>query len=277
MISDPFQNFRQIVDRPNEQIDLGRAALAIALDDYPALEIPTYLARLNELAAAVTRHIGPQADVYRKILGLNTVLFGQERFRANRAEYFDPKNSFLNEVLDRKTGIPITLSVLYMEVAQRVELPLAGVSFPGHFLVKYDSGDDEIILDPFNEGEMKTTANLKKMIDEQYSGKVKFQRDFLEASTKKQILKRMLNNLKVIYLRDDALMKALPVIERMVILDPAGADDIRDRGMVYLKLECFKQAREDFERYLALEPDAPDARRIRDTVIDLTKQSGSIH
>src|SRR5690348_379663 len=118
MISDPFQNFRQIVDRPNEQIDLGRAALAIALDDYPALEIPTYLARLNELAAAVTRHIGPQADVYRKILGLNTVLFGQERFRANRAEYFDPKNSFLNEVLDRKTGIPITLSVLYMEVAQ---------------------------------------------------------------------------------------------------------------------------------------------------------------
>ena len=277
MISDPFQNFRQIVDRPNEQIDLGRAALAIALDDYPALEIPTYLARLNELAAAVTRHIGPQADVYRKILGLNTVLFGQERFRANRAEYFDPKNSFLNEVLDRKTGIPITLSVLYMEVAQRVELPLAGVSFPGHFPVKYGSGDDEIILDPFNEGEMKTTANLKKMIDEQYSGKVKFQRDFLEASTKKQILKRMLNNLKVIYLRDDALMKALPVIERMVILDPAGADDIRDRGMVYLKLECFKQAREDFERYLALEPDAPDARRIRDTVIDLTKQSGSIH
>ena len=124
---------------------------------------------------------------------------------------------------------------------------------------------------------MKTPASLKKMIDEQYGGKIEFQQEFLEAATKKQILKRMLNNLKVIYLREDAWTKALPVLERMVIVDPAAAEDIRDRGIIYLKLDCFKQARDDFERYLKLQPDAPDARAVREKIIDLGKQVGQIH
>lgn len=276
-MSDPYQGFRQAVERPEEQIDLARAALTIALDDYPNLDVAAYLARLDELAVEVTGRTGGDADTARTIAALNIVLFKEYGFHANRENYFDPKNSFLNEVLDRKTGIPITLSLLYMEVAQRVGLPLCGVSFPGHFLVKHIANGAEVVLDPFDQGEIRSPEDLVKLLAAQFGGKVALRPEFLEAATKKQILKRMLNNLKVIYLRDDQLIKALPILERMVILDPAAADDIRDRGAIYLRLECFKQAREDFERYLNLAPDASDARAVREKIIELAKQVGQIH
>lgn len=276
-MSDSYQSFRQAVERPEEQVDLARAALTIALDDYPSLDINAYLARLDQLAVEVTGRMDGGNDTVRTIAALNIVLFKEQGFHANRENYFDPKNSFLNEVLDRKIGIPITLSLLYMEVAQRVGLPLCGVSFPGHFLVKHVAEDAEIVLDPFNQGEIKSPQDLIKLLAAQYGSKVALRAEFLEAASKKQILKRMLNNLKVIYLRDDQLLKALPILERIVILDPAAADDIRDRGAIYLRLECFQQARDDFERYLNLAPDASDARAVREKLIDLTKQVSQIH
>lgn len=277
-MSDPYLAFRQSVERPEEQIDLARAALTIACDDYPNLDISAYLARLDALAVDVSARTGGDAEVARLIAALNIVLFKEQGFRANRENYFDPKNSFLNDVLDRKTGIPITLSLVYMEVGQRVGLPLLGVGFPGHFLVKHSAANGaEIIIDPFNQGEVKSREDLAKLLAAQYGKKVTLQPEFLQAASKKQILKRMLNNLKVIYLRDDAFMKALPILERLVILDPAAADDIRDRGAIYLRLECFKQARDDFERYLNLAPDATDASAVREKLIELTKQVSQIH
>ena len=137
MVTDPYQAFRQAVDRPEDTIDLGRAALTIALPDYPDLDVAACLARIDDLAVEVTQRCGAEADVYRSLAAFNTCCFTEHGFRGNRDDYFDPKNSFLNEVLERKTGIPISLSVLYMEVAQRIGLALAGVGFPGHFLVKY--------------------------------------------------------------------------------------------------------------------------------------------
>lgn len=279
-MSDPYQGFRQAIERPEEQIDLARAALAIALDDYPNLDINAYLARLDELAVEVSTRIGGEADTARTIAALNIVLFKEHGFHPNRDNYFDPKNSFLNEVLDRKIGIPITLSLLYMEVAQRVGLPLCGVSFPGHFLVKHSADGAEIVIDPFNQGEIKSSEDLAKLLAAQYGSKVVLRPEFLEAASKKQILKRMLNNLKAIYLREDAaknLLKVLPILERMVILDPAAAEDVRDRGVVYLRLECFAQARADLERYLTLAPDAADAGVVREKIIELAKQVSQIH
>jgi regulator of sirC expression with transglutaminase-like and TPR domain len=276
-VSDPYQGFRQAVERPEDLIDLGRAALTIALDDYPNLDIAAYLARIDQLAVSVTGRIGTESGVYRAIAALNTVLFKEEGFRPNRESYFDPKNSFLNEVLDRKTGIPITLSVLYIEVAQRIGLPLCGVGFPGHFLVKYCAADQEIVIDPFDGGEIKSQASLEKLLYEQYGGELAMQPAFLEAAGKKQILRRMLNNLKIIYLRDAAYLKALPVLQRLVILDPAAAEDVRDRGAIYLQLECFGQALEDLERYLKLMPDAADGAVVREKIIELTKQVSRIN
>ena len=277
MSTDPYRDFRQAVDRPEDKIDLGRAALTIALTDYPNLDVLDYLARIDQLAGEVASRLDSEADIYRSMAALNYVLFKQHGFHGNRKDYFDPKNSFLNEVIERKTGIPITLSVLYMEVAQRVGLALDGVGFPGHFLVKCVGDGEEIVIDPFDGGEIKSRADIDKMIFNLYGGKVAFHSDLLAPSTKRDILKRMLANLKAIYINENDLVKSLSVLDRVLILDPASAEDARDRGVVYLRLECYAQAREDFETYLRLRPDADDAILVREQLVRLAKEVTRIH
>ena len=277
MASDPYRDFRQAVDRPEDLIDLGRAALTIVLPDYPDLDIPACLAQIDELAVAVTQRCGAVADVYRSLAALNYMLFTERRFRGNRDDYFDPKNSFLNEVLERKTGIPISLSVLYIEVAQRIGLKLSGVGFPGHFLVKYAESREEIVIDPFAGGEVRSREDLAGMIRQLYGDTVSFHAEFLEPVTKKQILQRMLANLKAIYRKKNDLVKSLTVLDRLIILDPTVKDDIRERGGLYLRLECFTQARADFEAYLRLAPDADDAASIREQIISLANQETLLH
>jgi len=237
MATGDYRTFSEAVRGPDEKIDLGRAALAIAHGEYPDLDVESYVARLDSLARICEERAGGEINPYRLIAAINTVLFKQEGFRGNRDDYYDPRNSFLNEVLDRKTGLPITLSVLYMEVGKRVGLSVQGVGFPGHFLVRYAGPDEKII----------------------------------------QILKRMLNNLKGIYLRRAEFGKGLSVVERLVILEPDSAQAIRDRGLLYLKLECFSQALEDLEAYLGMAGDAGDQGIIRERVVSLKKRVTQIH
>jgi regulator of sirC expression with transglutaminase-like and TPR domain len=277
LATDPYHEFRQAVDRPEEQIDLGRAALTIALTDYPDLDVASYLARIDHVALEVSRRLDSEGDIYRSIAALNYVLFKQYGFHGNRNDYFDPKNSFMNEVIERKTGIPITLSVLYMEVAKRVGLMLDGVGFPGHFLVKRVGEPQEIVIDPFNGGEIKSREDLDRMLFNLQGGKIGFHSDFLAASTKKDILKRMLANLKAIYINGNDLVKSLSVLDHLLILDPTSAEDARDRGVVYLKLECYTQARQDFETYLRLRPQAEDAVLVREQIVRLVKEVTRIH
>jgi regulator of sirC expression with transglutaminase-like and TPR domain len=274
MASDPHQEFRDAVDRPDEALDLARAALAIARTDYHDLNIAGYISRLDRLSAQVLRRLGPGPvhNVQQSIAALNHVLFEEEGYRGNRDDYFDPKNSFLNEVIDRKRGIPITLSVLYIEVARRIGVELQGVGFPGHFLVKYADGREEIIIDPFNRGEIRSLNEVKRLLQELYGGRIAFHPGLLDGVRRKQILRRILNNLKGIYLRDQDLLKALSVLQRLLILDPNSAEDLRDRGAVYLGLECFNQALEDLEGYLRLSPEAEDVVEVRERVIELRKQ-----
>jgi len=251
--------------------------LTIALPDYPNLDVAACLARVDDLAVEVTQRCGADSDVYRSLAALNHVLFTEHGFRGNREDYFDPKNSFLNEVLERKTGIPISLSVLYMEVAQRIGLVLAGVGFPGHFLVKYVREGAEIVIDPFLGGEVRSSDDLNRVLRDLYGGRVGFNPEFLEPVSKKQILKRMLANLKAIYLKKNDLVKTLLVFDRLIILDPAAPEDLRDRGLLYLRLECFTQAREDFQTYLKLAPNAEDAGVIREQVVSLGNQVTRLH
>ncbi len=245
--------------------------------DYPNLDIDTYVTRIEELASAAEARLRGEADAYRSIAALNHVLFQERGFHGNREHYFDPKNSFLNEVLDRKTGIPISLSVLYIEVGQRIGLPLHGVGFPGHFLVKYIGDNEDIVVDPFNRGEILSENSLKIMLYRLYGGTIAFDPDLIESISKKQILRRMLNNLKIIYLGQDDLIKGLSVVEHLVLLDPASGEDIRDRGLIYLRLECFRQALEDLESYLRLAPHAKDAQAVKEQVAVLAKQVAQIH
>jgi len=277
LTNDPYRDFRQAVDREETRIDLGEAALTIAVSDYPNLDIAAYLSRIDALATIAAGRLGADADVYRSIATLNFVLFQEHGFCGNREDYFDPKNSFLNEVLDRKIGIPISLSVLYIEVARRIGLSLRGVGFPGHFLVKYVDAEDEIVIDPFNQGDILSQQTLEKMLHRLYGGKIAFDSGLLEPISKKQILRRMLNNLKLIYLQQNDLIKGLSIVDRLILLDPASGEDIRDRGLIYLQLECFKQALEDLESYLRLAPDAEDAQAIRTQVAALTRQVAQLH
>ena len=276
MAHDPYREFRQAVDRGEDKIDLGRTALAIALTDYPDLDIAAYLARIERLAVEVANRCsaGGSAEL---IAALNYVLFEQHRFRGNSADYYDPKNSFLNEVLERKIGIPITLSILYIEVAQRVGLALEGVGFPGHFLVKYRENGTEIVIDPFSQGEFKSRDDLARMLGGLYGGAVALRDEYLKPASKKDILKRMLGNLKGIYTKTNDLVKLLSVLDQAIILEPGAVDEIRDRARVYLRLECFPQARADFEKYLQLAPQASDAAAVREQLVDLAKQVTLIH
>ena len=277
MAHDPYREFRQAVDRGEDKIDLGRAALAIASTDYPNLDISAYLARFDQLAVEVMNRCEVGGEVSQSIAALNYVLFEQHGFRGNRDDYYDPKNSFLNQVLERKLGIPITLSILYMEVAQRVGVALDGVGFPGHFLVKYAHNGVEIFIDPFQQGEIKSREDLAKMLDGLYAGAVELRAEFLKGAGKKEILKRMLGNLKGIYVKANDLVKLLSVLDRAIILEPAAVEQIRDRALVYCRLECFAQARTDFETYLRLAPEAKDAAVVREQLVDLAKQVTLIH
>ena len=278
MAADPYEEFRRAVELPEDALDLGRAALAVAESEYPRLDTKAYLARIDELAIAVAKHLtGDESGPHRSIAALNYVLFQKCAFRGNRDDYFDAKNSFLNEVIDRRIGIPITLSVLYMEVARRIGLPLLGVGFPGHFLVKYQDDREEIVIDPFNRGDIRTPDSLQQLLAGLYGKPVALSPQLLDPVTKKQILRRMLNNLKFIYLRRRELVKALAALDRMMIAEPNLPEDLRERGQVYLALEYFPQAKADFDSYLRLAPDAPDAEKIRDQLVYLAGRGTSIH
>ncbi|HWP56966.1 MAG TPA: transglutaminase-like domain-containing protein [Candidatus Acidoferrales bacterium] len=266
-----YAAFAAAVCLPDEEIDLGRAALVIAQGEYPELSIGRYLERLDAMAGEVRRRAGENADPLRLIATLNFVLFTREGLRGNAVDYYDPRNSFLNDVLERKRGIPISLSVIYIEVARRAGLNLCGVNFPGHFLVKHAGPEEEIVIDPFHRGAILSAEDLQLRLDQLYGGNVPLDQGFLIAASKKQILVRMLSNLKSIYLQQEDFERTLSVVERLLILEPLAAQNIRDRGLLYLKQECFLQAKADLERYLKLAPDAADAADIREYLLSTLK------
>jgi regulator of sirC expression with transglutaminase-like and TPR domain len=156
-------------------------------------------------------------------------------------------------------------------------VPVEGIGFPGHFLVKCSDGEEAIFIDPFHRGEIKITEDLGQMLEKLYGRKVALRPQFLEAAGKKQILKRMLVNLKAIYLRNNSVGEALSIFDHLIILDPAGAEEIRDRGSLYLHMGCFRQAREDFDTYLRLAPNAHDAEMVREQIASLEKQPRLLH
>jgi regulator of sirC expression with transglutaminase-like and TPR domain len=278
MATDPYEEFRRAVEQPDDTLDLGHAALAIARFEYAQLDTAAYLARIDQLALEVDAHLkSDESGPHRSIAALNYVLFQKRGFRGNREDYFDARNSFLNDVIERRLGIPITLSVLYMEVARRIDLPLLGVGFPGHFLVKYTDNNQEIVIDPFDGGDIKSLDSLQRLLDGLYGKSVALTPELLDPVTKRQILRRMLNNLKFIYIKRRDLVKALAALDRMMIAEPNLAEDLRERGHIYLALEYFPQAKADFEGYLRLAPDAADAGKIREYLVDLARRGTSIH
>lgn len=255
--------FARAVDRPGETIDLGEAALLIALDAYPDLDVPGYLAQLDDLARPLRDRIDATTPLPAAIEMLNGHLFGEIGFRGNAEAYYDPRNSYLNEVLDRRTGIPITLSVAYMEVARRLGVEVVGVGLPGHFVVEARRGDRGILLDPFHGGQALALEDAERLMEDVYGGVLPFSEDLLAPLSKRAILSRILNNLKMLYLAAGDAERAWPVVEKMVHLQPDSPVDRRDRGLLAHRLNRFAVARDDLRFYLDRMPDAPDRPAIR--------------
>jgi regulator of sirC expression with transglutaminase-like and TPR domain len=254
--------FATLVAQPEEQMDLAEAALLLAKEDYPDLDVARYLARLDAMAREAVAGV-PDRAAPEMIRALNAYLFKAQGFRGNSEDYYDPRNSFLNEVLDRRTGIPLSLSMIYMEVGRRAGLSLQGVGMPGHFLVKHVCGGQEILIDPYNAGAILRVEDCQCLLDRLFHGKVPFEPRFLDPVGPRQILSRMLHNLKVIYFNARQYAKAVSVVERLLVLQPACATEIRDRGLLLSQLNAFGRASRDLERYLRMAPGADDSQVIR--------------
>jgi len=263
--------FQALIGQPDDEIDLAEGALLIAKRAYPDLDIGDYLSRIDRLALAVSERLPAAASETDRILALNRYLFEELGFGPNVEDYYDQRNSFLNDVLERRVGIPISLSVLYIEVGRRVGLPLQGVSFPGHFLVKCKLEQGVVILDPYGSGTSLSLQDLQQRLRATRGGEVSraIVAAMLVAADKKQILARMLRNLKAIYVEQGDHNRALSVMDWIVSVVPGDATEVRDRGLLYLQLEGFRAALRDLERYLALAPSAEDAQQIRGHVVEL--------
>jgi len=256
--------FREMVSRPPEQMDLAAAALLIALDEYPELNVSDYLERIDLLAERTSARLYSDAAErpMEAIESINYQLFEIEGFRGNQEDYYDPRNSFLNDVLDRKTGIPITLSVLYMEVGRRIGLKVEGVGMPGHFIVKCRHNSAEIFIDAFERGEILLEEGCERKLTQLHGKDFQFNRSCLDAVNHSQILTRMLHNLKAIYWNQQNYAKALGVIEKLLLINPTAAAEIRDRGFAHYQLNHLSPAIRDWSRYLELRPGAPDAAEV---------------
>ena len=246
----------------DENIDLIRSALVIARTQYPDLDIEEYAARIERMARGVA---AMALDVDSGALSaLNTVIFEQTNLRGNREDYYDPRNSFLNDVLDRGLGIPITLSIIYMEVARRVGVPLCGVGMPGHFLLKYYGEDgSERLIDCFNRGDIVSRQDCQSRLDEIYSGEMKLRPEFLHPISRRQILTRMLNNLKTVYLATRNFHKALPIADLILVIYPQSAEDLKQRALLRYSMGLHGLAGEDLEGYLKMSPNASDSEEVR--------------
>jgi len=273
MLPSARERFTQLVSGSEEELDLAEAALLIAQEEHPDLDVIAYLRRLDELAASVRARL-PQAPEPADIIhNLNARLFREEGLAGNESEYYDPRNSFLNEVLDRKQGIPITLSVIYLEVGRRLGLPLVGVGFPGHFLVKYRGADGDVVLDPFAGGATLTREELEQRLRRMYGEANPFLAQIpqlLAPASKKEILVRMLGNLKGVYLQQNDFTRALAAIDRILLVAPDLALEVRDRGAVHQRLGHLQAALQDFRRYLQMVPDAEDAEAVRTVISRMT-------
>jgi regulator of sirC expression with transglutaminase-like and TPR domain len=273
----PRRRLEDILARPDREMDLAEAALLVAAEEYVELDVRAYLARLDEMGFALRQRLDEEPRPERAVMALNRYMFQELGFRGNSAEYYDARNSYLNEVIDRRTGIPITLSTVYMEVARRGGLEVDGVGLPGHFVVRVQTPLRPLIVDPFHGGTLLTEKDCQERLDRIFGGKLKLEPRMLRPCRRKEMLERILRNLKAIYLRDQDVDRALRVVDLIVRIQPGSAEDLRDRGVLYASLDCYGLAARDLESYLALAPGTKDAEELAARVVTLRRRASRLN
>jgi regulator of sirC expression with transglutaminase-like and TPR domain len=260
------RRFREIAEGPEALLDLVEASLVIGLEDQPGLEIDHYLDQVEVWSAAVRGRLEGSREIERIVESLNRILFEEEGFHGENEDYYDPRSAMLHEALDRHAGLPITLSILYLEMSRRLGVEAAGVSLPGRFLVKFSGDFGQIVVDPFDGGRVLSTIELQTILDEMYGGGVRLREHHLRSFTRKEILARELAQLKAAYLARNDLHRAAASVDRLLILDDRDPYEVRDRAALAVQMHAYRQAIACFERYLELMPHAEDLARVREQI-----------
>lgn len=277
---DASASWQFLRDARDEDIPLLWAALQIARDEYPEIDPERYEALASAHSDTLRERIGDQAGSLDALRALHGFLFDEQGYTGNEQDYYDPRNSYLNDVIERRTGNPIALAILEIDLAQRLGLPLQGVSFPGHFLIRLPVDNGLLVLDPFNRGRSLDAGELRvrakphvpdKQVDDEQLGRM------LEPASTRMILTRMLRNLRQSYVERDEYERALRCADRIVWLDDRDPDEIRERGLLYARVGHVQAARDDLSRYLGQMPHADDSEPMRQILVELGSRSGRLN
>ena len=257
-LSEPARELIDAVQQGLSHDGLADCLLLLSRMVSPDLDTQPYRARLAEYARRLSEAVADEDDDMTRIQCINDLLYREEGFRGNREEYYDPRNSLLNEVLDRRLGLPITLSVLYIELGRRIGLRLSGVGFPGHFLVRLDTGvaGQFRIIDPFSQGRLLTASSLRKRLEELRGDVIRDPRRLTDPALPQAVVLRALRNLRGAYVRRRDLLRALVISDVMLELNPVDPTEWLSRGRILEDMDCAVEACEDYRRTLALAPDA---------------------
>jgi regulator of sirC expression with transglutaminase-like and TPR domain len=258
----PAERWTRLAAAAPQNVSLAEGALLIAAEEYDELDVDAYLSRIDEMGATLHRRLRSDISATEALLALNRYVFEELGFHGNPQDYYDPRNSYLNEVVDRRLGIPITLAILYIAIGRRIGLQLHGVSFPSHFLVKCTLRDGAVILDPYAHGASLGLDDLKQRLHalaKDLPIDDKLMKGMLAAAAPHDVFARILRNLRAIHLSKGERLKALGASSRILTLLPYAAEEYRDRAQIYLDLECFRAALSDFRSYLRMKPEAADS------------------
>lgn len=271
--------WQHLLSRPLAECRLAEAALAAATILYPELSVTAYLQKLDALGMSLLSRLNSNMTAAQKLAALNNYFFHDLGFGGNRDDYFNPCNSCLNDVLDNKLGIPISLSIIYLDLAKAIDLNAFGIAFPGHFLVGVQSADRRWYIDVYDGGRELQQDDLKVLLASQLQNHALMHTlpSYLKAATSLQIIVRLLRNLKKIYIEKTEVAQALQIIAMILSLLPDSPDEIRDRGMVYQHIDYTQGALADLTHYLQLVPDSTERVLLESMLESLQVQTTRLH
>lgn len=277
-MADHTARFTEIVSGPDANINLAAAALAIAAPEYPGLDESGCLQELDDMATVCRGRLGVGAGPAQTLAVLGEFLFRELGFRGDLATFNDPRNSFLNEVLRRRQGIPITLSLVYLEVGRRLGLPVQGISFPGHFLVKVDVDGAARVIDPFSGGAILDDTEIDRRLAQVSAPADGWNRArVLASASHRDIIVRMLRNLKHIYVNGEDTARALRIMNLVLAVFPDLPQELRERAYLHDKLDYLRAAVTDYQHYLLVAPDCEDGLHVRERIIALRQSLQRLH
>lgn len=261
--------FAELVGRDDERIELARAALLVAAESDAALDPEACLATLDEWAAALVATLPADATSLQRLVRLRAFMFEELGFRGDVHDYYSPENSLLHAVMQRRLGIPLTLGIVFMELGWRIGLRFEGVGFPGHFLVRLAGEESDLLLDPFDHGTSVHEDDCRRMIAASSSGTLAFEPGMTRSVTRRDMVARLLLNLKVARLRARDLTGALAAVDKLLVMFPESPPELRDRGLLLYQLDRYRPALGALEDYLRVRPDAVDRADVERTLLAL--------